>query len=114
MAHPTRNAKGSRWALNVNITALHESIARIGVKSQRYSYMDELSTIVTLQPLGINVRSTILKSVATLLIVGTDERQCFDLLSDLVAAGRAPEPKDGSVVGATCHEFDTAGLEGAT
>lgn len=48
-----------------------------------------------------------------MLMVGTGDGQFCDVVTDLVIVGRAPELKDGSVVGATCHEFETAGLEAA-
>lgn len=63
-----------------------------------------------MQRVGPNVGSSILLSVATLLLVCTKEDQLCAVVKELFASGRAPEPKDGAVVVAACHEFETAGL----
>lgn len=63
-----------------------------------------------MQRVGPNVGSSILLSVATLLLVCTKEDQFCSVVKELFASGRAPEPKDGAAVLAACHEFETAGL----
>lgn len=111
LSHPTRLAKGSRWAVDVNIAAVHEVVAQLGVKSARYFDKHDLPDVVTLQRVGPNVRTTILISIATMLMVGTQEDRYCEFLAELASSGRAPQPKVIAVAAALCHEFETAGLD---
>lgn len=111
LSHPTRHAKGSRWAVDVNIVALHEAVAQLEVKSARYFDKHDLPEVVTLQRVGPNIRTTILISIATMLMVGTQEDRYCEFVTELASSGRAPQPKGIAVAAALCHEFETAGLD---
>lgn len=71
LSHPTRHAKVSRWAVDIDIAAVHEAISQLGIASARYFNKHNLPMVVTLQRVGPNIRTTILISIATMLMVGT-------------------------------------------
>lgn len=112
ITHPHRRPKYCKWAIDVDVSAAHDIISRLqGVGSARYFDKEKLPSMVTVMRVGPSAKSPILMSVATLLLVASKEYAFPTLLTELASMGRAPEPKDKSVVVATCHEFETAGLE---
>ncbi|KAK1864920.1 hypothetical protein I4F81_007456 [Pyropia yezoensis] len=62
------HAKVSRWAVDIDIAAVHEAISQLGIASARYFNKHNLPMVVTLQRVGPNIRTTILISIATMLM----------------------------------------------
>lgn len=58
---------------------------------------------------GPHTRPSICTSVAPLLLVATKEPDFAGVVTQLSSLGRAPLSKDASLLGATCHDFETAG-----
>lgn len=107
MSHPTRIGRVSRWALEVDMACVSETIKRLPVRS---SILGGLPPVVSVTRIGPSVRSSLPLSVATLLLVASKEDRFCDVLTELATVGRAPAKKDCPIVVATCHDFETAEL----
>ncbi|KAK1857570.1 hypothetical protein I4F81_000186 [Pyropia yezoensis] len=107
MSHPTRIGRVSRWALEVDMACVNETIKRLPVRS---SILGGLPPVVSVTRIGPSVRSSLPLSVATLLLVASKEDRFFDVLTELATVGRAPAKKDCPIVVETCHDFETAEL----
>lgn len=110
LSHPGRRVRVSRWALEVDISSINEAIARLEVPSSRYFKKDTLPSSSCVVRVGPNTRPSICTSVATLLLVATKEAEFCAIVAQLSTLGRAPVSKDASMMGATCHDFESAGL----
>lgn len=114
LSHPCRAVRSSKWAIEVDMTGVNDAIRALDVDSERYfekSNLPERECVARLGPKCVNTVAPLGTSVATLLLMGTKEASFCNVLNELVAVGRAPAPKSIPVVAATCHEFETAGLD---
>lgn len=107
ISHPTRAGRVSRWALDVDMSCVNETIKRLSVRA---SVLGGLPSVVSVTRVGPSVRSSLPLSVATLLLVASKEDRFCDVLRDLASLGRAPAPTERPIVTASCHDFETAEL----
>lgn len=114
LSHPCRAVRSSKWAIEVDMTGINDAIRALVVDSERYfekSNLPDRECVARLGPKCANTVAPLGTSVATLLLMGTKEASFCNVLNELVAVGRAPAPKSIPVMEATCHEFETAGLD---
>lgn len=114
LSHPCRAVRSSKWAIEVDMTGVNDAIQALDVDSERYFEKSNLPVRECVSRLGPKCANTVAPlgtSVATLLLMGTKEASFCNVLNELVAMGRAPALKSIPVMAATCHEFETAGLD---
>jgi len=110
-SHAGRPTQSGKWAIAVDMSAINPVIYNMAIKSDRYFNKENLPAVVEVCRMGAQHKPPLPTTVACMLVVGTWENAFCSILTNLACAGRSRSLQVSPLVVATCHNFETAGLE---